>query len=180
MKTRRFFGLFTGQQTLSWLLYGAMALVLAIMQNAPRFFPVIGYARPAPLIVFAVCVSFFEGPRVGAIFGVVVGLLWDLYTFHLFGLHAIILLAITVTVGLLVQWLLRANFLSGMLMCIGGVLVHTLLEWLLCYALFLDPESLSALVRVYLPNALYTALLSPIMYVMVLLVARYLRRHQKR
>lgn len=178
MKTKRSVGFYVGKNYISWLLYGGAALVLMLMQSAPRLFPVICNARPTPLLLFAVCVAFFEGPQTGAVIGVIVGLLWDLYSFRLFGLNAMLLLILCVTVGLLVQWLLRANFLSGMLLCVGGVLAHTLLEWLLCYALFLNEESGAVLARVYLPNALYTIVLSPLMYWLVLLMARFLRRRQ--
>lgn len=180
MKAKRALGLSAGRHSLLWILYGGMAVLLLLMQTAPRFFPVIGAARPTPLVLFAICVAFFEGPQIGAIVGVAVGLLWDLYSFRLFGINAMILLVITVVVGLLVQWLLRANFLSGMLMCVGGVLVYTLAEWLLCYALFLYEEAGTVLWNVYLPNALYTIVLSPIMYWCVLGVARFLRRQRKR
>lgn len=180
MKAKRFGGWNMGRHSVLWILYGGMALLLLMMQTAPRFFPTIGEARPTPLVLFAICVAFFEGPQIGAIMGVVTGLLWDLYSFRLFGLNAMILLVITVTVGLLVQWLLRANFLSGMLMCVSGVVVYTLGEWLLCYALFMYEEAGKVLWRVYLPNALYTIVLSPLMYWCVLGVARFLRRRQKK
>lgn len=179
MKTKRFLGLNAGRRSTLWLLYGGVAVVLFLMQTAPRFFPMVAGARPTPLVLFAICVAFFEGPQIGAVIGTAVGLLWDLYSFRLFGLNAAILLIITVTVGLLVQWLLRANFLSGMLMCVGGVTVYTLLEWLLCYALFLYEEAGTVLWRVYIPNALYTIVLSPLMYWCVLGMARFLRRRQK-
>ena len=179
MKAKRSVGFYVDKNYLSWLLYGGLALSLMLMQTAPRFFPSIYNARPEPLVLFAVCVAFFEGPQMGAVIGAMVGLFWDLYSFRLFGLNAMILLVICVVVGLLVQWLLRANFLSGMLLCVGGVLTHTLLEWLLCYALFLHEESWAVLFRVYLPNAMYTILLSPLMYWIVLWTARFLRRHQK-
>jgi len=179
MKTKRSFGFYMGKNYLTWLLYGLMAVALMLMQTAPRFFPTIWSARPEPLVLFAVCVAFFEGPQVGAIIGVIVGLLWDLYSFRLFGLNAMLLLIISVAVGLLVQWLLRANFLSGMLLCAGAVLTRMLMEWLLCYALFLHEETGTVLLRIYLPNALYTMALAPLMYWIVLWMARFLRRRQK-
>ena len=180
MKAKRSVGLQAGRHSMLWMLYGGMAVLLLLMQTAPRFFPLIGAARPTPLVLFAICVAFFEGPQIGAVMGVIAGLLWDLYSFRLFGVNAMILLVITVVVGLLVQWLLRANFLSGMLMCVGGVIVYTFAEWLLCYALFMYEEAGKVLWQVYLPNALYTIALSPLMYWCVLGVARFLRRRQKK
>ena len=179
MKTKRSGGFMLSRNYAYVLLYGVLALVFMLMQTAPRLFPVIGDARPAPLVLFVVCVSIFEGPQFGAVIAILSGLLWDMYSFRLFGLNAMILLVIAVTVGLLVQWLLRANFLSGMLLCGGGVLTHSLLEWLLCYALFLHEETGAVLWRVYLPNALYTVLLSPLMYWLVLFCARLLRRRSR-
>lgn len=178
MKTKQSTGLFWVQNYLTWILYGVGALLFALIQAAPRFLPTIANARPAPLILLAVCVAMLEGPRVGAAVAVLAGLLWDMYSFHVFGLNAILLLSIAVAVGLLVEWFLRSNFLSAMVLCVGGVLVHTLLEWLLCYALFLHEETGSILLKVYLPNALYTILLAPFVYGLVLTTARFLRRRK--
>lgn len=178
MKTRQSAGLFRLKNALPWLFYGLGALLLMLMQAAPRLFPVIGFARPTPLVLFVICVAIFEGPFTGAMVGVWSGLLWDLYALRVFGFNAFLLLAIGVTVGLLVQWLLRANFLSGMLLCVFGTLVHTLTEWLLCYALYLHEQTWPVLWKVYLPNALYTILLAPLMYWVVLAMARFIRRKQ--
>ena len=67
---------------------------------------------------------------------------------------------------------------SAVLLCAGGVLVHSLLEWFFCYAIFLHEETWAVLWRVYAPNALYTILLAPLMYGIVLVMARFLRRRQ--
>lgn len=179
MKTKFSAGLFRSKDTLMWIVYCACAVFTVLMQMAPRFFPVVYEARPTPLILLVVCVALFEGPRVGAVIGAVAGLLWDLYTFRVFGFHAMLLMLIGVAVGLLVQLILRTNFLSGMLLCVSAVAVHTLLEWLLCYLLFLDPEAVTVLLRVYLPNALYTVVLSPVVYGITLLLARLLRRQKR-
>ena len=164
---------------LTWIVYCACAFFMMLMQMAPRFFPIVYGARPTPLILLVVCVAMFEGSRIGAILGAVAGLLWDLYSFRVFGLHAMLLMLIGVAVGLLVQLILRTNFLSGMLLCLCAVLVHTFLEWLLCYVLFLNDESIAVLLNVYLPNALYTVLLSPFVYLITLFLARMLRRQKR-
>lgn len=179
MKTKKSVGFFRSKDTMTWIVYSICAFLTMLMQMAPRFFPTVYEARPTPLILLTVCVALFEGPRLGAIIGAIAGLLWDLYTFRVFGLHAMLLMLIGVSVGLLVQLILRTNFLSGMLLCLCGVLTHTLLEWLLCYVLFLHEESVTVLLNIYLPNALYTILLSPIVYGITLFWARLLRRKQR-
>ncbi len=176
MKTKKASGSFWSKSTLSWVVYGLFTLCVLVMQTAPRFFPTIAHARPVPLVLLVVCVAVFEGARIGAGIGLLAGLLWDIYSFRLFGFDALILMALAVAVGLLVQWLLRANFFSAMLLCAGGILVQALLEWLFCYAIFQREETWTILLQVYLPNCLYTLLLAPLMYWLVLVLARSLRR----
>lgn len=179
MKTKKASGLFRMQNYWTWILYSVSMLLLALMQMSPRFFPEIGYARPTPLVIFVVCVAMLEGPAVGSVMGLVAGLLWGLYSTRVFGYYALMLMGIGLIVGLLVQWLLRANFLSAMLLCAGGVVVYSLLDWLICYVLFLNTEATAVLWHVYLPNAVYTMILSPLAYGCVLLLARFLRQKKK-
>ena len=176
MKSKKSSGSFRVHKYRPWILYSIAVLVITLMQMSPRCFPVIAFARPTPLVLFTVCVAMLEGPTVGSVMGLTAGLLWDLYSTHVFGYYGLVLMLIGLTVSLLVQWLLRANFLSAMLLCVGGVTVYTLLDWLICYVLFLHDETVTVLVRVYLPNALYTIALSPLMYWLVLMMARLLRR----
>lgn len=179
MKTKKASGLFRMQNYWTWILYSVSVLLLSLMQMSPRFFPEIGYARPTPLVIFVVCVAMLEGPAVGSVTGAVAGLLWGLYSTRVFGYYALMLMGIGLIVGLLVQWLLRANFLSAMLLCASGVVVYSLLDWLICYVLFLNTEATAVLWHVYLPNAVYTMILSPLAYGCVLLLARFLRQKKK-
>lgn len=178
MRHRTSSGSFRKQQYWSWILYAVVLLVIALMQMSPRCFPVISHARPTPLILFTVCVAMLEGPAIGSIMGVAAGLLWDLYSMRIFGYYGLMLMLLGLAVSLLVQWWLRSNFLSAMLLCFSGVVLYTLFDWLLCYVLFLHDEMVTVLLSVYLPNALYTLLLSPFMYWFVLMLARFLRRRK--
>ena len=176
MKTKHTPGRWRMRMILPWMIYGVLVLLIALLQMSPRGFPMILFARPTPLVLFVVCVAMLEGPTIGSAMGVVAGLLWNLYSPRLFGYYGLILMVIGLAVGLLVQWLLRANFLSAMLLCTGAVMIYTMLDWLLCYVLFLRDDMVAVLLKVYLPNALYTVLLSPLMYWIILLIARLLRR----
>lgn len=176
MKANHTSGLFWTKKYITWVVYGVGALLWMLLQTAPRVFPTILNARPVPLILFVTCVALFGGAKVGAIIGMLSGLLWDVYAFRLFGFDALLLMIIGLTAGLLVEWLLRANFLTAMLLCVGAVLFHSLAEWFFCHVIFLHQQVFELLYLVYLPNALYTILLAPSMYGITLLLARFIRR----
>ena len=129
MKNKKSSGSLRMKPYWSWIVYSAVVLIMALMQMSPRCFPIIAYARPTPLILLVICVAMLEGPLIGSVMGVVAGLLWNLYSTRVFGYYGLMLMAIGLIVGLLVQWLLRANFWSAMLLCTGGVAVYTLLDW---------------------------------------------------
>lgn len=160
---------------LRWIAYGIVLLVVSIIQAAPRVLPAIGGAHPYPLISAVVCIAMFEGPLVGAAVGVGGGLLWAVYADRLFGLDALLLLVLGCICGLLVQVLLRNNWLTALLLNGAVILVYTILDWLLRYVLFAQGHVFFALWHILLPNALYTFAVSPIMYWLSYRIARNLR-----
>ena len=169
-------GMFRHKGSYSALIYSLVALLLLLLQCAPHGFPTLFHVRPAPLVPFVVCVAILEGARAGVMIGTFSGLLWGIYSFRLFGLDALLLMALGLAAGLLVEWLLRANFLSALLLCSAGILVQALLEWLLCYPLLGKPQAAAVLLQAYLPACLYTMLLIPPIYFLVLFLARRIRR----
>lgn len=160
---------------LRWVAYGLVLLALSLLQAAPCFFPRIGGAQPTPLIPAVVCVAMFEGPFVGAAAGVGSGLLWALYADRLFGFDALLLLVVGCACGVLVQLLLRNNWLAALLLNGAVIILYTLIDWLSRFVLFWQEGMGYALLHILLPNALYTWILSPLMYVLFLVIARSLR-----
>lgn len=160
---------------LRWVAYGLLLLLVSLLQAAPRLFPAFFGAHPAPLLPLIVCIAMFEGPMVGAAFGVGGGLLWALYADRLFGLDALLLLVIGCMCGLLVQVFLRNNWLTALLLNGTVLLLYVLCDWLLRYVQFRNTEAVYALWHILLPNALYTFILSPLVYVLIYRVARSMR-----
>ena len=98
------------------------------------------------------------------------------FSFRLFGFDALILLILGLTAGLLVEWFLRANFFTALLLCACGTFIHVLLEWLLCNVIFQKDNLLEILFKVLLPNGLYTVLLTPLVFWFTFIIARFVRR----
>ncbi len=163
---------------LPWLVYGLSTLLVLLLQTAPSVFPTIFSARPTPLTTFVICVAVLGGARTGTTVGVVAGLLWGVFSSRLFGFDAFVLLLLGLAAGLLVEWYLRANFFTALLLCSCGVVVHVLLEWFFCYVILQKPNVGEMLFRVLLPNGLYTALLTPIVYWFAYMIARFVRQKE--
>lgn len=180
MKTRvntgPFQNLLQKKNAVLWLVYGLSTLLVLLLQSAPRFFPAVFFARPTPLTVFVICVAVLGGARTGATVGVFSGLLWGVFSSRLFGFDALLLLLLGLAAGLLVEWFLRANFFTALLLGSCGVFLHALLEWLFCYVIFGKENLSEILFKVLLPNGIYTVLLIPFVYGFSLLLARFVRR----
>ena len=173
----RLAGLIRRRTLITWLVYGAAEIVLLLLQTAPRAFPAVFGARPLPLLVLVACIATFEGGKGGAVAGFFAGLLWDILSLRLFGFDALVLMLTGLCCGLLVEWLLRANFSTAMLLCAGTVLLWTMLDWLFFFVLADTERPLSVLLRVLLTDALYTMLLAPLLFWPVLWLAHFVRRH---
>ncbi len=163
---------------LRWFAYALILLLVSLLQAAPRLFPAVGGAHPSPLIAAVVCIAMFEGPFVGAAVGVGGGLLWALYADRLFGFDALLLLVVGCVCGLLIQVLIRNNWISALLLNAVTLLAYVLVDWLVRYVLFAQAESWYALWHILLPNALYTFVLSPAVYYLAYRVARGLRESE--
>lgn len=165
---------------LIWIVYALSTLLVLLMQSAPRLFPIVLGARPVPLLPFVICVAVFGGARTGVTVGLFAGLLWGVFSFRVFGFDALVLMLFGLAAGLLVEWFLRANFLSAMLLCSCGMFLHLLLEWLFCYVIFGKENLFEILFKVLLPNGVYTIIITPLIYGFSLLLARFARRKVNR
>ena len=157
------------------LAFGALIFLLSLWQAAPHGWPTIGGGRPLLLVPLVASIAMFVGPAGGAAAGIAAGLLWDLYSTRLFGVNALLLMLIGCAVSLLVRLLLRNNFLSALMLTGGAVAAHTLCDWLLFQVLPMREGAVSVLVRVALPNAIYTLLLALPIYALTRWVAKLLK-----
>lgn len=160
---------------LGWTAWGLLILLFSVMQAAPHLFEIFG-ARPLFLVPLVVGIALWGGPIGGAAAGLAAGLIWDLYATHIYGFNGLVLMVIGCTAGLLIWLLLRNTWLTAWLLSAVAVLTQVLLDWLFCYLIAGRDGPLWVLTHLYLPNALYTALISPLFYFLTRWVIRLLRR----
>lgn len=164
-----------GKRYLAWTAYGLIVLLCTLIQFTPHFLEIAG-AKPMLLIAAVVCIAMYTGPTGGLITGAVAGFVWDIFGGGLLGLHGLLLMLCGTACGLLTWLLIRNNVLSATLLCSGAALVITLFLWGVTYVLFGKEQPFTVLLVYYLPDWLYTAVLSPLIYYAVRFSARRLRR----
>lgn len=155
--------------------YGFFLLLCFFLQMTPSALPAVAGGRPLLLIPAVVCVGMFTDPVTGGICGAAAGFAWDMFSARPTGLCALYLLAAGCVCGLLVQLLMRNNWLTALLLCGGAAFLQGLLDWLLTCVLWRLPDSGQVLLRQFLPNFVYTAVLSLPLYYLTLAIAKRLK-----
>lgn len=165
---------FFNNQTLQWLACLGLVFLASLLQMAPKALMIAG-AKPMLLILCVACIALFTGPLCGGVMGAVSGFLWDIFTDRLMGSTAFLLLLIGTVIGILSWLVLRNNFITGILVCAASILLFVLADWAIYYVLFEKDNPWLMLTSVYGPNALYTLLVSPIVYGIFYICIRKIR-----
>lgn len=147
---------------LKWLFYALALLPVWWLQAfVLNRFPVFG-VFPMLLPVAAVAVAVQEGARAGAGFGLFVGILSDATCFGSWGGMTLALCLIGWGAGAACQYVLRRNF-SGCLLCsCAGLAVIDAFR--VAQGLFVGLASLPALLRVALPELLWSLCFVGLLY----------------
>lgn len=147
---------------------------VAILQNTPHLLPRIGTAGAAPVLVLTICAAMFDGELPAAFLGLAGGLLWDANAMRGEGYHSIFLFLLCFAVSFLMRHYMRSNFLSALVLCFAGTVLHDVFYWLFFFV-FTGVEGAGSLfVTHILPGIVYTAAFTPIFYFFVRFITRSL------
>lgn len=154
---------------------GVLVLFLAaLLQNTRGLSPSFFGARVLWLIPLTVCMAMFEHDFSTACgLGIFAGVLWDVSLSGGDGFHALFLMLAATVTGLLINYLMRNNLYTAMLLCGCVLLLYVLLHWLVFVAARGVQGAGSVLLSFYLPSALLTFAFLPLIY---FLMRRALKR----
>ena len=138
--------------------------LVSMFQNTPHLsLPIFG-ARAFLLIPLVICISMFEKDISATLMGVLAGALWDATLAYNDGFHAIFLMIISTVAGLLINYLMRNNLYTAMLISSVSIVLYAILHWLV-FVVFRGVEGgLMLFVTFYMPSILYTFIFVPIIY----------------
>ncbi len=155
-----------------YFIYALIVFLAHIFQNTICIFPQIASVRPILLISVAVCISMFEGELVGAVAGLVAGILWDTVTVTADGYNALYLMVACGVCGVLLRIFMRNNIITYVIMNSGITAIY-----FITYVIFFISSrgidgGIQMFFRYYLPMGIYSLLLTPLWYMLIRAVYR--------
>lgn len=153
-----------------WLLYSLILFGLLVLQTTPGLFEIRG-VKPVLILPLAVFVAVFEGETGGFFFAVAAGLLWDVSSDKPLGFSAIILSVCCVLIALLTIFFVRAKIINCCILCFATAAAYCFFDFLFFYAIWGRGGLLSIAFRHFLPMTIYTAAVSPLIFLLVRAVA---------
>lgn len=150
-------------------------IISAMLQNTAHLFPTIFGARAFLLIPVVVCISMFEKDVTAALFGAFAGMLWDMTSAVNDGFNTIFLMLIGSICGILVNFIMRNNMVTAMLLSSGALLLYSLSYWLIFVIARGVEGGASMFLTFFLPCSVYTLVFTPLIYLIIRLFMKKLR-----
>jgi len=146
--------------------YSILLILLFSMQSAPGLFEV-GGIRPMLIIPFVIAVSVFEGEITGAVYALAGGLLCDFTSTMLLGVNAFIFFVFAVITGLLSRYLLRPTIVNGWFFSTLTAILRAAVEYYLMYSMWGYEYAPMMFWKKLFPVAIYTIIITPILFYLI-------------
>ncbi len=167
------------QKTIKYLCFCLIILLADLLQNTIGLFPQIFGARCFLLLPVAVILAMGEDILTGTLLGLFAGLLWDLSAAVHLGFNCIYFAVICLLSSALVSYIARDTFITSMISSAVSIVLYCVIYWL-CFIVIRGVDfGEMTLFSFYLPCAVYTAALCPVLWLMLKSVKRRLNREQK-
>lgn len=157
---------------LHYVILGVILLVLFLWQSAPGQGLTLFGVRPLPAVMLVALIGIVYGEFAGGLFGLIAGLLMDMYTTPSVCFNVVLLTALGMICGLAIQHLLIPNFYAHLVLTLGCCFVYYLFYFIVIQWL-LGEGTWYYFFRFSLPATVYTWAVGMILYPFL----RWLRRH---
>lgn len=144
--------------------YALVILLCHLLQNVGGLFPHIYGARCFLLLPVSIILAMGEDEKNGAFIGLFAGLLWDMTSGVHMGFNCIFITLMCFFSSALITYIARNIFITNMLCTAVTVVLYCFIYWL-CFIVIKGVEGAQiTLLTFYIPCAIYTLVLSPILY----------------
>lgn len=167
------------QKTIKYLCFCLIILLADLLQNTAGLFPQIFGARCFLLLPVAVILAMSEDVFGGTLLGLFAGLLWDLSAAVHLGFNCIYIALICFLSSALVTYIARNTFITNMISSAVTIILYCIIYWL-CFIIIkgVDGGEMT-LFSFYFPCAVYTGVLSPVIWLILTPIKRKLNHEKK-
>ena len=138
-------------------------------------FPTVFGAHAFLLIPTVVCIAMFERDLAATLMGIFAGAIWDATAARGDGFNALFLMIVATVVGLLINYLMRNNLSTALLLSSVAIVLYAFLHWFIFVICRGIEGRLLLFVTFYLPSIVYTFVFTPLFYVIMRKFLRKLR-----
>ncbi len=167
------------QKTIKYFCYFLVIVLADLLQNVSGLFPEIAGSRCFLLLPAAIFFSMGENILAGSFIGLFAGLLWDLSSTVHMGFNCIFIMLFCLIASALTTYITRDTFMANMLMTAVTIVLYCLIYWLFFIVIKGSGNEASVLFKFYLPCAIYTAVLSPVLWLILDPMKKKLNHTQK-
>lgn len=159
------------------LFYVLVILLSVLLQNTPHLFPTIMGCHAWLLIPLVVCIAIFEKDLSAVLLAALAGAFWDAALAWGDGFHALLFAVFASGIALLMNYLMRNNLKTALLLSGTALLFYSVLDWLIFSVARHVPGSGMLYVTFYLPSAAYSFLFTAVYYI---LLRKFLRKMREK
>lgn len=152
-----------------------LILFVGVLQNTPHMFPTVFGAHAFLLIPTVVCIAMLERDLAATLMGIFAGAIWDATAARGDGFNALFLMIVATVVGLLINYLMRNNLSTALLLSSVAIVLYAFLHWFIFVICRGIEGGLLLFVTFYLPSIVYTFVFTPLFYVIMRKFLRKLR-----
>lgn len=153
------------QRLTKYICYCIFILFADLIQNVSGLMPEIFGARCFIIIPSLVILIIGEDEVTAAFIGLFAGLLWDMSSAVHMGFNCIFFAVICFIISILINHLIRDTFITNMIFCGTAIVLYCLLYWLAFIVIKGVDGGVSTLMCFYLPCAVYTAIVTPLVFI---------------
>ena len=168
------------QKTTKYICCCLLILFADLLQNVSGLMPEIGGARCFIIIPAVIILSFGEDEISATLLGLFAGFLWDLSSSVHMGFNCIFFAVACFIAASLVNHLIRDTFITNMMVSGIVIILYCLAYWL-CFIMIKGVEGGDQTIfSFYLPCAIYTAFITPIVFIIYKPIKKRLKNQKNK
>lgn len=146
----------------SFFVYLIVGVLIILLQSTGIMTLQIGTVSTVLILPLTVYAGFYFGQYAGAVYGLLMGALTDVYSSMLM-YNTVLLTLVGFFAGVFITYLFNRNFAAACVLACGSSVLYFFAKWVVAYA-FSDPAPMFILTHFSLPSSLYTAAFGVVMF----------------